>query len=207
VLTEDLLSRLEGRWRSQDAPLLASLQAGLDDDQIAEAVRPLGLRLPVEARIWWRWHDGVPVEAIRFTTERTVGPRLDYLPLAEAVRTYRTMVELARKAVEAPAGLPAHMAEATYWWHPTWFPIAPTGAGGVLACDCSVEEGEPTPIHFVDWGKNESFFEPAAASFGEMVGWWIEAFDIGAWNYDPKYERWHYRWELLDPAVELTGVV
>ena len=38
-------------------------------------------------------------------------------------------------------------------WLPTWFPMAARGDGAVMACDCSVAQGAPTPIRRVHWGK------------------------------------------------------
>jgi len=65
LLTTDLLDRFEARLRGAGAPIVDAWAPGLTDAQIDELVRPLGIDLPKEARVWWRWHNGVDREASR----------------------------------------------------------------------------------------------------------------------------------------------
>ena len=58
-LTVDLLEQLAERWRRQRAPITEALSPGLDEEEMDALIAPLGLSLPVEARVWWGWHDGV----------------------------------------------------------------------------------------------------------------------------------------------------
>lgn len=147
--------------------------------------------------MWWGWHDGVGAGKPR----ELGGPWFVFLTLADAVDQYRTSRDLAVTAALTPD-------ETDRLWHPSWFPITVTGYGAVIACDCSVPDDSPTPIRVVDWGHNERSDVPAAQSFGQMVEWWIEALESGAWRYDQTLGRWvidHDR--LEDPHLGLTRLV
>jgi hypothetical protein len=174
----DQLARLRRVWAAQGAPLVERLRPGLSMERIDELTRPLGLRLPVEARTWWGWHDGVDVE---LGIAYELGPSLAFLPLDRAVALCR----LAR----------AHAAEvwgdrADEVWRPSWFPLAERT--GEIRCDCAVADGDPTPIFWADSHDYdaEGLSTPKAVSLGQMVGWWIEALETGAWEYDHGRGRW-----------------
>jgi cell wall assembly regulator SMI1 len=197
MLSSAQLERLQVLWGEQGAPLAKHLQPGLTNEEIDSAMGSLGLRLPTEATLWWRWHNGVPSGSPRDMG----GPALACLGLEAAVREYHSSRRVAEQAAMTDG-------EADRLWHPTWFPITNTGYGGVIACDCSVPEGSPTPIRRVAWGYNEESDVPVAESFGQMVGWWIDAIERGAWRYDTTLERWEIdHRQLANPALELTGLV
>jgi hypothetical protein len=91
-------------------------------------------------------------------------------------------------------------------WHPNWFPVVRTTYGAVIACDCGDADAERTPIRAVRWAA-EVLGEIKARSFGEMVTWWLEAIDDGAWWYEPSEQRWERDAGLLDRERELTRLV
>jgi cell wall assembly regulator SMI1 len=182
-LTRELLDGLEARWKARGVPLLERLAPGLTDEEIDATMAPLGLRLPAEAREWWRWHDGVPATAINYTYERHLGPRLQYLPLAEAVERYRRR---RAEVAEDPS-----VDDPTYWWHPLWFPVVRSDSGEDLAVDCGVGEGEPSPVRLVDWWR-EDFMNPLACSLGAAIAEWVDAFDTDRWRWVAEGEG---RWE------------
>lgn len=193
ALTPGLLRELEDCWRDQDLPLVQRLQPGLSHEQIDALTAPLGLRLPTEALLWWTWRDGAVAEDLAI--ERELGPGFEFLPLAQAVEQCVFQRKLAAEFGESPA-------DAEFWWHTSWFPI--THRGGAVACDCSVAKGAPTPIfspfsHDLDVDGRT---HPAALSFGQMVRWWIEAFEEGIWRYDAIARSWDYRRENRPPARE-----
>jgi hypothetical protein len=136
---------------------------------------PSELRVPDEARRWWKWHDGVAASDIRYRYQRAIGPPdLDFVPLEEAVAAYvRTQSGYEQR--HTASGGPQ-------LWDPQWLPF--TIASGHVLCDCSVAPEEPTPIRLYDPGAlGEAVREPRAQSLGELVGWWLEAFSSGAWRF------------------------
>jgi hypothetical protein len=198
LLTQGLLSQLADAWTAQGTPIAGRLAPGLSDDEMDELTAPLGLRLPVEARVWWGWHDGAPWRpGGELTPERSIGPGVEYMPLRDAVKDYL----MDREIFAEIEGDPEPFRPAAY------FPI--TRTSGPVLCDCSVAEGAPSPIYYTHtYGEPlEELERPAARSFGEMVGWWIDALNDGAWLWNPASGRWSYFLEKLDPARELTGLV
>jgi cell wall assembly regulator SMI1 len=192
----DLLSDFEARLRSQGLPVDEWAKPGLAAGKIEEMLAPLGLRLPTEGLTWWQWHDG----ANRQGQERLFGPWKAYLSLDEAIAVYQE----SRSVAEVTAGAwPQN--DPDFLWHPTWLPIK--GPQLPIVIDCSVPEGQPTPVIFVDWQNVDGFSKPRAESFGQMVSWWIEAIDCGAWRWDPERNQWDthdelLRWELrTNPLV------
>ena len=183
AITREQLEELEARWRARAIPLIERLAPGLSDDEIDATIAPLGLQLPREAREWWRWHDGVPAASIQFTWQRHIGPRIQYLPLAEAVEHYKSR---RAKAVDDPVN-----DDPTYWWDPTWFPVVNTDSGEHVAVECEVVEVASSPVRLVDWWR-EDFMEPVAPSLGAVVAEWLDAFDSGRWRWIADGEG---RWE------------
>jgi hypothetical protein len=53
LLSEALLEEFAARLRAQRAPAWDAAQPGLSDSEMERLVRPIGLRLPFEARLWW----------------------------------------------------------------------------------------------------------------------------------------------------------
>jgi len=200
-----LLAELEQRWRGQRMSLVDLLQPGLSPEEIEAATAPLGLQLPLEAQRWWQWHDGVPAHRVRFARERVIaGSGFEYLPLAEAVQQYENMRRLAAD-LERDDALAGRSQDD--WWDRGWFPITVAANGRVVACDCGVPLGSVTPIRSVKWGHDETWHHPRAASFGQMITWWLEAFDDGAYEYNSTDGTWQYHWEVLAPERELTTLV
>jgi cell wall assembly regulator SMI1 len=200
MLSVSTLGQLERRWRAQSVPLLERWSDGLSDAAMDALAAPLGLHLPAEARMWWGWHDGVPAERCALARDRGIGgPGFQFLPLEEAIRDYRT----GRRMV-ASGGDDLDVDRA---WHPGWLPLTAALNGTVVLIDCSVAEDAASPIYALRWDSVHEPRQPGARSFGEMVGWWIEALDQGAWRYDAAIGRWNYDYEMLPPERELTGLV
>jgi hypothetical protein len=195
TLTLDLLERLRGGWIRQRAPVADHLRPGLPTERIDEMTAALGLRLPVEARTWWSWHDGVDVA---LGTVGELGPGLPFLPLENAVDLCRLFRE--------QAGV-AWGDQAEQWWRPSWFPI--TERLGAIRCDCAVETGAPTPIFYADSHDYdaEGLTKPRVESFGTMVTWWVEALESGAWRYDATARRWERQADHLLPERQTSHLL
>jgi hypothetical protein len=60
VLDDAGLAEYVERLRSLGVPVDALSEPGLSDAEMDEMVAVIGLVLPGEARVLWRWHDGTP---------------------------------------------------------------------------------------------------------------------------------------------------
>ena len=199
LLGDDLLARLESTLRSLGVPWLDSMSPGLSNAQIDQAMAPLGLEAPLEARRWWHWHDGVEVDEEESHRARSIGPRFEFLPMWSALESHEWQEELARKSGTAERGL----------WRYEWLPIV-SANGKPITCDCSADPTGLAPIRFVDHhgvaGDRDHVKEPDAPSFGEVVNLWLWAMDVGIYSYD-RDDGWSYQWELLPSALRTTGLV
>ncbi len=81
-------------------------------------------------------------------------------------------------------------------WDETWLAI---GRAGMVACDIAVAFDAPVPILDVDYHHVDIPGTVAARSFGEMVGWWIEALENGARVYDSEHDVWERGEDLVPP--------
>ncbi len=127
---------------------------------------------------------------------------MNFLSLADAVEQYRKCRTSAELLVVP--NLPP-LDDPDYRWNPAWLPV--TGPQLPIVIDCSVAEGEPTPIRFIDWQNVDGFFKPRAESLGQMVSWWIEAIDCGAWRWNPERNRWDTHNELLPSELSTNPLL
>jgi cell wall assembly regulator SMI1 len=204
VLDLGLLGELEARWVQQGAPILQNLRGGLTPKEMDEQISSLGLRLPNEAKVWWGWHDGTGAARNR-PHDREIGRSLRFLSLAEAVAQARTSIKLAEQTAASFSGEP-NTGDPGYWWWRSWLPISPQ-SGGPIVLDCGMRGEQTSPIRRIDWGADEQFWEPKARSFGELVSWWIDAFDRGAWRYDHGAKQWEYNHQLLPEPLLRSRLV
>lgn len=79
---EQILAELEATLRSKAPRVLASLQAGLRDDEIAALEQQAGVRLPEELRALYRWRNGCPLP---LTQAGGPIPGHRFVPLAEVL--------------------------------------------------------------------------------------------------------------------------
>lgn len=180
-----MLVEFKDRMRAQGAPVDEWGEPGLSGDEIAEMLAPLGLTLPVEACVWWEWHNGATQPP-----ESKFGPRKRYLSLSAAIKQYEQSRWVAEKGAE---DWPGQSTDSL--WDPQWFPIEP-GPQPVVV-DCGVPEDTPTPVRYIDWEDIPNNHEIVAASLGEMVSWRILALDCGAWQWDVATGDWIVSDELL----------
>ena len=87
ILTSATLAELEEAVGRHDPELVARLAPGLTDAEMDDVMRPLGLTLPEEDRVWWRWHDGL--------TDPTFGPKIPVRFREAAIREYHSRLEFA----------------------------------------------------------------------------------------------------------------
>jgi cell wall assembly regulator SMI1 len=198
-LNVKMLQSFEDRVRGQGLPVDRWVNPGLTIDAMEEILAPFGLCLPVEGRVWWGWHDGSAYEG----WGKLLGPGNSCLSLGESVKKYRQCRASAEELV-VPSLPP--LDDPDFRWNPAWLPIC-GDPGHPIVIDCSVGEGEPTPIRFIDWQNVDGFFKPRAGSLGQMVSWWIRAIDSGAWRWNPERDRWDRHDELRDEEFRYSPLL
>jgi cell wall assembly regulator SMI1 len=198
LLDAALMQAYEDQLRTQGVPVNEWKRPGLTGDQADEILAPLGLRLPVEGRAWWGWHDGPTPEgrALLF------GPWKYCVSLVKAVEIYREFRGIVEAGVE-PDNPP--LDDPDYRWNPAWLPI--DGPQLPTVIDCSVPEGEPTPLRFIDLADVEESPKPRAQSLGQMVSWWIAALETGAWKWDRQSETWERDRDRLDETIRMSPLL
>jgi cell wall assembly regulator SMI1 len=196
-LTTDQLAELERLLIKQGAPVVQRFQPPASREALAavEAYLQLPLPLPRELRQWWEWHDGTDVKPHERAVQGLIGPSFIFLGAEDAIQVSR---ECRAEAVEIAPEEPESL------WGPTWLAI---GTHGMVACDCAVGEDAPVPVLDVDYHHTSTPGAVVAKSLGEMVGWWIEALETGAWAYEPERDWWRRRSGLISPDRERTGLV
>ena len=155
-----------------------------------ELTAPLDLTLPGEARLWWGWHDGVSAAGIQYAREREMnGGRYQFLPLAEAVAQ---ALERRRMAAEIAGD------DAEELWRATWLPLSENAGGGAAVLDCSSPHLRGAPVHSVDWHRRGDFSQPSTETLGELIAWWIEAFDDGTYAWSEEHQIMVIRVDVAD---------
>lgn len=187
-LDAEQLRHLEGLLAHQGAVVVQRLRSPASAEAIAAVEDYLGRPLPSEVKTWWAWHDGtddgIPGE---HAAKGLIGPFFEFHSTTQAI--YYTQECRDDAEVIAPDD-----PDAT--WGKTWLAI---GNVGKVACESSVEADAPVPILDVDYHHVDIPGTVFARSFGEMVSWWIEALEVGAWRYEPERDVWNYREDLVPP--------
>jgi cell wall assembly regulator SMI1 len=194
-LSIDQLRKLEQLLTEQEAPVVKRFQPPARPEVFAAIESEFDLPLPDELRVWWGWHDGTDVKPHEKAAKASIGPLFEFLGAEEALRVTRESKEL---AVDIDPDEPE-----IYWGH-TWLAI---GSDGRVACDVSTTDGGLVAVLDVDYHKTAHPGAVVASSLGEMVGWWIEALESGAWRYDDEHDRWDRTYELIPPERDRTGLV
>jgi cell wall assembly regulator SMI1 len=194
-LSSDQLACLEALLRKREAPIVPRLQPPATPEALAAVEGHLGRPLPLEVRQWWGWHDGTDIAPDELAVQGTIGPSFLFLRTERAIDlTRECRADAEDIAPEDPDAL----------WKKNWLAIATLDR---MACDCAVEADAPVPILKVDPHLVDEVGAVAARSFGEMVRWWIEALEAGAWVFDTERGRWERRSELISLERDLTRLV
>jgi hypothetical protein len=162
TLTIGLLERLDARIREGGALLADAWAPGLTDDQIDELLRPAGIDLPEEARVWWRWHNGTrddaPANARAFAWRWPVS-------LQDAVESYE------------------HCRALTLGLYDIDGLLCPLGEKPRIYFDCTGARDEPVPVYSQPDDTEPPL--PVLGSIGDLVLVCLEYLDRGVWTIDP----------------------
>lgn len=193
-LDEALLGTYSARLTALGVPLDGWESPGLTDAEIDASLAPLGLSLPEEARVLWRWHNGLPLSV---QTNLLGGHGKWLLSIEEAVE----LAERHRRMHDDNLCDLATDSDPRYDY--AW--LAFFGPQHPLMIDCSVPRNAPTPLRMLAWE------EPApppirVASLGDAVLLWMEALESGAWEWDRDAQEWQRFPERL-PGREGTQLI
>jgi hypothetical protein len=200
VLDFDLLTAYEQVLRGQGIPVDQWRKPGLTSTEIQKTLDAIGLHAPIEARTWWEWHNGANPDG----QDRVFGPWRDCLSLERAVAKYRQSRWIAEQS--ADDDLPSPMNDPDFRWNPAWLPIIGTGLQSAIGC--SVAEDQPTPVRFIDFADQPAeYAQDKAVSFGQLITWWIDAMNSGAWHYNQTQARCEVHRDLLDDELRVSSLV
>lgn len=174
VLDDELLADFEVRLRRIGAAVVEHWAPGLDDRRIDELLAPLGIDLPEEARVWWRWHNGTLPNAPPTATE--IIPSREQAPLEGAV------------SMAATAGL---MVE-TFDIPELAKLLHLVSRKPIIYVDCNGPREAPAPI----FSQNDEPECPvlALSSIGELITIWSRLIDDGVFATTSDGQ-----WQRLDP--------
>ncbi len=159
LLDNALLHRFEARLRTAGSLIVDAWAPGLTDEQIDDLLLPLGIDLPEEARVWWRWHDGILIEDDAKATE--ISPGRTHLPLRYVAEEYAALGAAVRQ-LHGLGGL-----------------LTPVGDKPIVYFHCSVPRDAPVPIYTQHDVDDPRLVLP---SIGELVLAWIDLIDHGIWK-------------------------
>jgi hypothetical protein len=133
---------------------------GLSDAEIDELLLPVGINLPEEARVWWRWHNGQQVASDG--TVHTLAGR-EILSRERAVQWHERFRVIDYGAFGVDGLIPLLMEQP------------------VIHIDCSRNFADPVPVYTIGHGEGS---ELVLGSLGDLVAAILdlldEAWQIGA---------------------------
>jgi hypothetical protein len=194
-LSIEQLSELEELLEKQMAPIVSRFRPPASPASFGAIEELIGCPLPDELRQWWAWHDGTNAAPGELAVSSSIGPFFIFRSADEGLAITR---ECRKEAEEVSPDDPGAR------WGSTWIAV---GSHGQVACECAVESDAPVPVLDVDYHKAAYPGAVVTRSLGEMVRWWIEALESGAWRYDNEHNRWERVFELISPERDRTGLV
>lgn len=182
-LDTGLLERFDAKLRTLGAPIVDAWAPGLDDEEIDAVLLPLGIDLPEEARVWWRWHDG---------------PRAEAAPIARHLFGGREALAL-RMEADVYASEGETMKEV---WGVEKL-LSPVTDKPAIYFGCGGRRDDPVPIYTQNDVEAPS---EVLASIGELVLAWVDLMDRGVWipRADGGLDT---RWEKVPDSIVEMGIV
>jgi hypothetical protein len=177
TLSIDLLEAVRDRWQQDGAPTADALRPGLTDAEMDDLTAPLDLRLPLEARTLWGWHDGAELGL----NVRWIGRGWEPLPLSRAVsltQEYRDLLWGLEGDDLGPA-----------IWPESFLVMTRPDQPNVLAVDCDGDLPTSLVYHFDPEAGVAVLF---ANSIGQLIGRWLRAMETRVAHFDRSRSRWTY---------------
>jgi hypothetical protein len=182
VLDNDLLADFEQALRDVGAKITEVWAPGLTDAEIDALTNQFDLRLPEEARRWWRWHNGVM--AGTRGTDWSLTPGHPLFDLATAMEVFGSGREDR-----------AELYAVDYW-------IQPVGAKPLIFFACGGPHDEPVPVY-----TQQDIEDPVLAtpSIGELVAQWTQLIRTDVFMTDDD-GRWTWSFDRVPEDVRRLGI-
>jgi len=181
MLDPRFLEEFDARLRALGAPICKAWAPGCSDAHIDAILRPLGIELPEEARVWWRWHNGTRDDAPM--EHREIGTRGPF-SIEDAAAAYKDE----RGAMEELDGLTGL--------------LAPFNERPYIFFGCAGAVDEPVPIYTQKDVQDPTVVLPSIRSLLEA---WLELIDIGAWELQDD-GIWHMHFERIPAQLRELGI-
>ena len=168
--------RIETWLAAHAPPLLASLQAGAQAEEIRRTETVLGVTLPADVKASYRIHNGQAAGSPWLLEEG------ELLSLADIERGWGSWKELADAGVFADApGKPSGPIRAD-WWNPRWIPITHDGSGNHLCLDLAPAPGG-TPGQLITVWHDDDQRRLVAPSFSAWLTQLADRLEAGIYRY------------------------
>jgi hypothetical protein len=177
----ELLEGFLRALRRIEAPVADNLAPGLSDEEIDALLEPVGITLPEEARVWWRWRNGPDPAA----------------PFASTRFAHRGFISLQN--------------EAGYYSDRLEYDGEELGFGGMLQpvterteifFYCRVDRDETVPVYEGPQGEPPELLLP---SIGALVRRWTEVLESGYVSAVTPDGVWHFDDERAPSEDQLIG--
>lgn len=178
----ELLARFDAALRALGAPIVDAWAPGLSDEEIDALLLPLGIDLPEEARVWWRWHNGTRQDASMIDQQLLGRWPCDLQTEAE---TYASEGQIMKEV-----------------WGVEKLLAVVNDKPAIFFCCAGLRE-EPVPIYTQNDIETPSEVLP---SIGELVLAWLELIDQGVWTIASD-GRWTTHPEKIPDSVIEMGII
>ena len=189
-------------WCERYAPeVLANLNPGATDEQIAEAEAHLGVTFPDDLRELYRLHDGQKNGlggASPFDVE-------EWLPLHDVVDGWDSWEELRKAGTFDGWETETGDEVSKVWWHPCWIPFAYFGAGGEYCVDMSPAEAGTVGQIIITW-RNDAMRYIDTPSLAAWLGRIADDMESGELVYSVEEYQALAKWGNFDEETEWRGV-
>lgn len=200
-----LLLELESRWKHKGSDDQTDMARGLDRSEVDRTLEAHGFRVPAELVDWYSWHNGVigeragsrwvflaPTAYQQFSLQESLEERDAWTQNAT-----RTAAEMDREyGTEFP-----EWSEPSFWWEPTWLPVAREPGPSVLAVDLA-GTSDSVPVLVVEWSEIDDFRETRAESLTAFVRFLLDVPDV-YWRWLASERRWDFDFSEL--PMEFRG--
>lgn len=204
-----LLSELESRWKQKGSDDYTTMAPGLDRAEVVRTLEAHGLRAPGELVDWFSWHNGVDREKAGSRWVLLAPTAFQQFSLIECLEERESWLQLAPRAAAGIAeqygetAVP-EMLEPSFWWEPTWLPIARPAGGDQLVVDLA-STSDSVPVLDVEWSDIDEFRRPRAESLTAFVRLLLAVPDA-YWQWLPAEQRWVRDFAEFPMELRRTGL-